>query len=247
MDTLNLRGRVALVTGAARGIGAAVARRLAGAGASVVLADLDEGGAHLLADELSARAVRADVTSDEDLERAVTLAVEAFGGLDIVHLNAGVTSGCGVGDDFDLARYRRTMAVNVDGVVLGIHAALPALRARGGGHIVVTSSLAGLVGLTSDPLYAASKHAVVGLVRSLAGLAGEQVFVNALCPGFTDTALVDDIRSVLDRQGVPLLGADEVADAVMAVLAEPAGGRCWFVQHGRPSEPFRFGNLPGPR
>ena len=94
--------------------------------------------------------------------------MDACGGLDLVHLNAGVASGCGVGDDFDLARYRRAMGANLDGVVFGMHAALPALRARGGGAIVATASLAGLTGVAYDPLYSANKHAVVGLVRSLA-------------------------------------------------------------------------------
>ena len=87
-----------------------------------------------------------------------------------MHLNAGVGSGCGVGEDFDLALYRRAMGANLDGVVFGTHAALPALRARGGGAIVATSSLAGLTGVAYDPLYAANKHAVVGLTRSLGPL-----------------------------------------------------------------------------
>ena len=118
-------------------------------------------------------------------------ATDRFGGLDLVHLNAGVTSGCGVGDDFDPALYRRAIAVNLDGVVYGIHAALPALTGRSGAQIIVTASLAGLTGLPGEPIYSANKHGVVGLVRSLGPrlLAEHGVRINALCPGFADTAL----------------------------------------------------------
>ena len=91
----------------------------------------------------------------------------AFGGLHIAHLNAGVTSWCGMGDDFDPEAYRRSMAINLDGVVYGIAAARPAIKASGGGTIVATASMAGLVAAPFDPIYAANKHAVVGLVRSL--------------------------------------------------------------------------------
>ena len=112
-----------------------------------------------------------------------------------MHLNAGVGSGCGVGDDFDLALYRRAMGANLDGVVFGTHAALPALRARGGGAIVATSSLAGLTGVAYDPLYAANKHAVVGLTRSLGPLLAEEgIRFNAVCPGFAESAIIEPIR-----------------------------------------------------
>ena len=94
-------------------------------------------------------------------------AEEALGGLDLVFLNAGISTGCGVGEDFDLLTYRRAMGINLDGVVYGAHAALPALRRRGGGSIVATASMAGLTGTPFDPVYGANKHAVVGLVRAL--------------------------------------------------------------------------------
>ncbi|WP_437065490.1 SDR family NAD(P)-dependent oxidoreductase [Streptomyces sp. enrichment culture] len=114
----------------------------------------------------------------------VEFAQQQYGGVDIAFLNAGVATGCGIGEDFDPARYRRAMGANLDGVVFGTHAVLPALRARGGGAIVATASLAGLAAVPLDPLYAANKHAVVGLARSLGpALAPHNVRFNAVCPG----------------------------------------------------------------
>src|SRR4029079_19225420 len=100
-------------------------------------------------------------------ESMVARPVELPGGLDFAYLNAGVTTGCGVGEDFDLELYRRAMSGNLDGVGFSLHAALPALRARGGAATAPAAPLAALTGVPLDPLYAANKHAVVALVRSL--------------------------------------------------------------------------------
>jgi NAD(P)-dependent dehydrogenase (short-subunit alcohol dehydrogenase family) len=243
-----LTGRVALVTGGANGIGQAAARRLLGRGARVVVADVDENSGHRLAAADGADFVYCDVRDREQVEGAVRHAVETHGGLDIAFLNAGVTTGCGLGDDFDLAAYRRTMAVNVDGVMFGLVAAIPAMRARGGGDIIVTASLAGLVGVDLDPIYSASKHAIVGLVRSLGPAhAGENIRINALCPGFTQTDLLQRMQELMAQASVPLLDVAEVVDGFDAILDSGRAGECWYVQPGRPSEPFRFRNLPGPR
>lgn len=162
-----LQDKVAIVTGGASGLGRATALALAKAGARVVVADLDAQGGREVADMTGGRFRACDV-SDLDANRAlVDFAQEQYGGVDIALLNAGVATGCGVGDDFDPTRYRRAMGANLDGVVYGTHAVLPALRARGGGSIVATASLAGLAAVPLDPLYAANKHAVVGLARSL--------------------------------------------------------------------------------
>ena len=248
MDRGSLRGAVALVTGAANGIGAGAATRLAGLGAKVVLADVDDTAGRDLAGSLGGLYVHCDVAELADNRAAVAAAIAHFGGLDLVHLNAGVAGGCGVGEDFDLPGYRRAMGTNVDGVVFGVHAALPALRRRGGGTIVVTASLAGLMPVPPEPLYGAGKHAVVGLVRSLGPtLAEEGIRINALCPGFADTALVEGIREWVDAVGAPLLSVADVVDAFMSVVESDGAGQCWFVQPGRPSEPFAFRNVPGPR
>jgi NAD(P)-dependent dehydrogenase (short-subunit alcohol dehydrogenase family) len=187
--------------------------------------------------------------ADLDANRAaVAFAVERCGGLDLVHLNAGVGTGCGVGDDFDLALYRRAMGANLDGVVFGLHAALPALHARGGGAIVATSSLAGLTGMDSDPLYTANKHAVVGLVRSLGtSLADEGIRLNAICPGFAESAIIEPLRDRLAESGIAIIPAATVAAAVVDLLAGDAAGECVVIQPGRDPLPFAFRGVPGPR
>ena len=243
-----LDGKVALVTGAAGGLGRATARALAAEGAVVVAADIDAAGARSVADETGGEAVACDVSDLEANRVAVEFAIERCGGLDLVHLNAGVVTGCGVGDDFDLALYRRAMGANLDGVVFGLHAALPALRARGGGAIVATSSLAGLTGVAYDPLYSASKHAVVGLVRSLApGLAEEGIRVNAVCPGFAESAIIEPLRGALAESGIAIISAETVASAVVDLLAGDVAGECVVIQPGREPLPFAFRGVPGPR
>jgi len=244
----DLRDNVALVTGGAGGLGSATCRALAGAGAEVVIADLDEAKGAALADELGGHFVTTDVTALEANEAMVARAVELTGGLDFAYLNAGVTTGCGVGEDFDLELYRRAMSVNLDGVVFGVHAVLPALRARGGGAIVATASLAGLTGVPLDPLYAANKHGVVGLARSLGpALALDGIRFNAVCPGFAESAMTAPIRDGLEAAGFELIPAEVVAETVVRLFALDVAGECWFVQLGREPGPFNFRNVPGPR
>jgi len=249
MPIMDVAGKVALVTGGANGIGRAAARRLAAGGAHVVVADVDRDGGQQVAGQVGGAFVLCDVRNIEDSQAAVAQAVNRFGGLDIAFLNAGVaTTTFGLGADFDPAAYRRAMAINVDGVFFGVHAALPALTARGGGAIVLTASLAGLTAVPLDPVYCANKHAVVGLARALGpALAGHGIAVNALCPGFADTAINIGVHDVIAEARIPLLAVDDVVDAFMAILASGETGQAWYVQSGRPSEPFRFRNVPGPR
>ncbi len=244
---MEFSGKVALVTGAANGIGAGVARRLAAAGASVVVADVDDDRGKAVADEVDGVFVHCDVSDPRHGEAAVTTAVERFGGLDIAVLNAGIGTGFGLGDDFDPERYRKVMGINFDGVVYGVHAALPELKKRGG-RIVATASMAGLMAMPMDPLYGANKAAVVGLVRGLGPvLATDGVTVNAVCPSFADTAIISGFKSALVSSGMPVMSVDDVVDAFVAVLRDGKPGECWFVQAGRPSAPFTFPNPPGPR
>jgi len=243
-----LGGRVALVTGAASGLGRATARALAAEGAAVVAADIDAAGAQVVAAEIGGHAVACDVADLEANFAAVAFAVEVCGGLDLVHLNAGVATGCGIGDDFDLARYRRAMGANLDGVVFGTHAALPALRARGGGVIVATASLAGLTFEPHDPLYTANKHAVVGLTRAVGpGLAEEGIRFNAICPGFAESAILDGFCEAISAAGVAIIPAETVAGAVVELFAGDEAGECVVVQPGREPIPFVFRGVPGPR
>jgi NAD(P)-dependent dehydrogenase (short-subunit alcohol dehydrogenase family) len=240
-------GRVALVTGAASGLGRATALALAADGATVVCADVDAGGAEAVGAETGGHAVAGDVADLEADRAMVAFAEERCGGLDLVHLNAGVATGCGVGEDFDLGLYRRAMGANLDGVVFGVHAALPALRRRGGGAIVATASLAGLTGVPYDPLYAANKHAVVGLVRSLAPLAGEGIRVNAVCPGFAESRIIDPIRDALRDSGLAIIPAGTVAGVVLDLFAGEESGQAVVVQPGREPLAFAFRGVPGPR
>lgn len=153
---MDLSGKVALVTGGASGIGAAAVDRLVAAGAQVVVVDRDADGAAAVAEKAGGLAFPADVTDPTALPAAVAAAEERFGRLDVVLLNAGVTAGQSGVTDLDLDGYRRILGVNLDHVVFGLNAAVPALRRAGGGHVVATASLAGLIGLPGDALYTAT-------------------------------------------------------------------------------------------
>ena len=227
---------VVLVTGGASGIGAAVATRFARAGANVVIADVSEEAGKALAEDLAGLFVRTDVTSQQENEAAVQAAVDTFGGLDVVHLNAGIGGPNAHGADFDLARYRRTLAVNLDGPLFGIRAAWPVLR-ENGGAIVVTSSIAGLAPAYFDPVYSATKHAVIGLVRSFAmAWAESAVTINAVCPGFIATPLIAEALDAVREQGFAVADPDVVAQAVESIVAGGQTGNAWIAQQGREPE-----------
>lgn len=243
--TNRLDGSVALVTGGASGIGAAVARRLAASGARVVIADVDTAGGQAVATSIDGLFVRTDVSRLVDNEAAVTAAVERYGALDVVFLNAGVSAGGNLVEDFDADEYRRVRAINLDGVVYGVHAARGALATQGHGTIIVTSSLAGLFDSAFDPVYAATKHAVVGLVRSLAHvLAGQGISINAVCPTFVDTPILGDGLPYIIEAGVAVLDADRVAAAVEAIVAGGGTGQAWTVVPHEDPAPFVFPDAP---
>lgn len=247
-DRERLEGKRALVTGAASGLGRATALMLAEAGAHVLVADLDPEGGSEVAEQVGGVFVRTDVSEFEQNLAAVDAAERELGGLDLAHLNAGVPTGCGVGDDFDPELYRRAMGINLDGVAFGVHAALAAMRRAGGGSIVATASLAGLTSVPYDPIYAANKHGVVGLVRSLGdGLAADGVRINAVCPGFAESRIIDPIREGLVESGFRIIPAETVAATVLRLFSGDESGECWYVQPGRTPEAFGFRNLPGPR
>ncbi len=166
------------------------------------------------------------------------------GEFDAAFLNAGI--GIGVEDVAELADddYARIVRANLDGVVYGTRECARRLMPRGG-SIVATASLAGLTSMPFDPLYTATKHAVVGFVRSAApGLERRGIRLNALCPGFTDTRIVED--ELRGRLPVPLMEPSFVAEAALRILDDPETGRAWIVQPNR-VEPFRFPGIPGPR
>ena len=218
----------ALVTGAASGIGRAIAERLGGAGYDVAALDVGE---------LNVSDPAAWARFAGDLDR-----------LDVACLNAGVVTGSSSIADLTDDQYQRMLDTNVGGTVFGVRALLPALEAAGG-QVVVTASLAGLVSMPNDPIYAGTKHFLIGFVRSVAPeLAARGVSINAVCPGIVDTPLLgEEGRAALDAAGFPLLAPDDVADAVFAALESGETGQAWVVQPGRTPEPYRFHGVPGPR
>jgi NAD(P)-dependent dehydrogenase (short-subunit alcohol dehydrogenase family) len=200
-----LDGRRAFVTGAARGIGAAAARRFCEEGARVLLADRDRAGVQAVAAELTdagydAHAREVDVTDEAAIARVIDDAAEVLGGLDLALANAGILSVRPL-TDLSLAEFERTLRVNVLGTFLTLKHARPHLRAAGGGALLCTASQAGVHGYPEMSAYCASKFAVVGLVQSLAQeLAAEGIRVCAVAPGITDTGMYEELvaeRSLL--------------------------------------------------
>ncbi len=214
----------------------------------VLACDVDKAGGREVAEATGALFLHCDVSDPEQNGAAVAVALKEYGGLDMAFLNAGIATGTGLGESFDLAAYRRAMGVNLDGVVFGVNAVIPAMKARGGGSIVATASIAGLAPTPMDPIYSANKHAVVGLVRSLGpALAGEGIRINAVCPGYADTAIIAPFRQQLSDQGLPIIPVEQVTDAVIDLFDGEMTGECWFVQAGRESQAFNFRGIPGPR
>ena len=195
----SMEGKVIAVTGGAGGIGEATARMAYGQGASVVITDREASPVETMAKSLGDRAVglAVDVTQRHDNERMVTAALEHFGRLDGVFLNAGIEGEVGPFESRSDAAWEKVFAVNIHGVRLGVEAALPALRKTGGGSIVITSSVAGLRGASGLSPYVSSKHAVVGMMRCLAAELGpEGIRVNTLNPGPVDNRMM---RSIEDQ------------------------------------------------
>lgn len=249
---MRLAGRVALITGGASGIGRATAVRLAAAGMTVCVLDLDGAAATAVAGPLGGIGLCCDVADPDQITEAFDACVAELGGLDLAFLNAGITiEWSGDIGSLDLHQYRKSSGVNVDGVVFGVRAAVRAMRSRPDADraILATASLAGLMPWYPDPVYALGKHAVVGFMRSVApSLAAEGIAVHTICPGITETGVLGDRRPLVERIGVPVMEPETVADAVLAALdaASDAAGSCWVVQHGTPPWTMDFPAVDGP-
>ena len=230
-----LKGKVAIISGAARGMGAAEARMFAGEGAHVVIGDILVDDAMALAADInaatgadSAVAILLDVTRADHWQAAVDLAVGRWGGVDILVNNAGVTSPAGL-EDADEAEFDRIVAINQKGTWHGMRAVAPEMRKRGGGSIVNISSVCGLVGTAIQTVYHGTKGAIRLLSKAAAAnLAKDNIRVNSVHPGTIRTAMLGSVSeeelafyasaAPLNRVGRP----EEVAAAVLFLASEEA-------------------------
>jgi NAD(P)-dependent dehydrogenase (short-subunit alcohol dehydrogenase family) len=230
-------GKVAIVTGAANGIGRASARGFAREGAKVLCADVDDAGGNGTVDAIRAEGGEAeylhtDVSAADEVERMVATAVQRWGRLDYAHNNAGIVGAGSTIADMPVDVWQRGIGVMLTGVFLGLKYEIPAILASGGGAIVNTSSGAGLIGFPGMADYVASKHGVIGLTKTAAlECAQTGLRINAVCPGTARTKMVEDWiggddaaeQQVRDLHPVGRIASpDEIAAAVLWLCSDEA-------------------------
>lgn len=247
---MRLRDKVALVTGAAQGQGAAEARLFAREGASVIVTDVNDAAGRTVAEECGGRFEHLDVTSAEEWARVVQGVADSHGRLDILVNNAGIGIPPHLSATTTPEGHARTMDVNFQGVWNGMQAAYPLMRANGAGSIVNISSIDGIVGVPYMASYTASKFAVTGLTKSLALEWGpDGIRINSVHPGVISSPMVEhapaDVRERLDRlmalQPIPRMGTPEEVAYLVLFLASDESSYCTgaeFVIDG--------GHLAGP-
>jgi NAD(P)-dependent dehydrogenase (short-subunit alcohol dehydrogenase family) len=237
---MDLHGKTAVVTGASSGIGRATALAFARQGANVVVGDLDTAGGEAIAAAVTAQGtealvVRTDVTRIDDVAALFDSAAARFGGIDVVHNNAGVVCGEPLFPLTAPEKLLNQVMVNLGGVVIGTRLAVDHLARRGGGAVVNTGSLASLLPLADEPAYSGTKAGVLMFTRGCQALhASHNIRVNAVLPGLVDTPLLaksgDGVHEApwaqMARGLLPVIEADEVAAAVLAfVHDEQAAGK----------------------
>lgn len=248
-----LAGKVALVTGAASGIGEAIARTFAAHGAHVFVSDIREEAGKAVATQIGANAefVALDVRDPDAWSRTVAAIRESHGGIDILVNNAGAGIGGGIERE-TLEGHRGVLDLNVTGVWLGIRSAIPAMEARGGGAIVNISSIDGLVGVEGLSTYVGSKFAVTGMTRSLAlELGARGIRVNSIHPGIIETPMVakdagkpmERLRKAVARQPIARMGRpEEIANAALFFASDESSyctGASLVVDGGHIAGPYR--------
>ncbi len=210
-----MSSKVALLTGAATGIGAQVARLLAARNIRVAICDVNVEAGSALAQEVGGLFLQCDVTRLSSMTAAANQCAKALGVPDFVHLNAGImTVPTGAPflaiEDVSLEQYRRIVGVNLDGVFHGVKVLLPKMRGRGGA-ITITASIAGLGILPIDPMYAATKYALIGFGRAVAAAnANSNMRINVICPGVVDTGIVPDAFKSPDIMAPETMAAEVV-------------------------------------
>ncbi|MCB2079426.1 MAG: SDR family oxidoreductase [Novosphingobium sp.] len=246
-----LAGKVALVTGGAQGIGEAIARKLAQHGAQVTICDIQEEKGSNVAGLIGADFLRVDVTDPDSWQSAIDAIAQKHGRLDVLVNNAG--DGCGGPiENQDVAQHNAIVALNLNGVWLGIRAAVPLLAKSGGGSIVNISSIDGLAGVSGLSTYVATKFAVTGMTKALALELGDRnIRVNSVHHGMVDTthdrgmhpAAMARIQAAVDRQPIKRMArAEEVANAVLFFASDESSyctGSELLVDGGHLAGPYR--------
>jgi NAD(P)-dependent dehydrogenase (short-subunit alcohol dehydrogenase family) len=224
-----LEGKVAVITGAASGIGLGAVERFVAEGARVLAADIQDAKGAALEQRFKGKVAyrHCDVLEEDQIEAAMKAAAETFGGLDIVFNNAGAVGAPSTVEGIDLAGWRLTIDLLLTSVVAGVKHAIPLMKARGGGSIVNTASIAGTEAGWGPPAYSTAKGAVIHFTRCAAGeLARAKIRINAICPGLIATSIFGDALGM----------TREAADQMAAMVAQRGGGVQPVGRAGAPAD-----------